>query len=282
MTFGGPSTNGHTLVVAVAWGSNTIIAVTDSAGDAYLKATPPMSGVGALNGETIQIFWAPIQDAGSLPLTVRASSTGASYVQFVALEYSGLDENNPVDGYSGGRSSGSAFIDAGSIVVQHDGEVLVGWVYSTGPVDQGTPGFEIRSRINADLAEDHVETRPGTYWGTALNQSASDAWTMQIVGFTPPIGGKMPDGGVGDGGAGDGGAGAGDGGAGDGGAGDGGAGDGGAGDGGAGEVNDVRHYAVGCGCAGTTGYGIILWLALLSAVAVPYVRTRGSAGPHPP
>jgi len=75
--FSGASTPGDVIVVTLAWGSTSAATVTDSAGNTYLAAAPPTVGIGGLVGEQIQLFWAPVLDAGAAPLTVRATSRGA-------------------------------------------------------------------------------------------------------------------------------------------------------------------------------------------------------------
>lgn len=274
--FTGASTRGDVIVVTLAWGSTNAATVTDSAGNTYVAAAQPTVGIGGLVGEQIQLFWAPVLDAGTAPLTVRATSPSSSYVQFAALEYRGVALSGPVDGVASGRSSGSTAIDAGPIVVTSADQVLVGWIYSTGTVSQGTPGFTVRSRINADLAQDRLATGPGTYIVTGSNAS-SQSWTMQVVGFRSALDAGAPDAGAPDAGGPD--AGAGDAGAvpDAGGSRDSGAGDAGALDGGTNGPQGPGEYVVGCGCRqppGAGGAAALGWLVVWGLAA----RRRATPG----
>ncbi|MBX7101492.1 MAG: hypothetical protein K1X89_27505 [Myxococcaceae bacterium] len=206
-------------------------------------------------------------------------------MQFAALEYRGLAQVSPVDGVASGRSSGSTAIDAGTLTVTASEAVLVGWIYSTGTVSLGTPGFAVRSRINADLAQDRLSTGPGTYTVTGANAS-SQSWTMQVVGFRAG-GGVSTDAGGTDGGALDGGASLDAGAKADAGP-DAGRGpdagnvDAGAGDGGPPGDLHPGEYVVGCGCQapGAGGAAVLGWLAACGAAAWRRAARRRLSAPR--
>ncbi len=174
---------GNLNVVVVGWNDTTrsVQSVTDSKGNAYVRAVGPTALAGAA---TQSIYYAKNiagAAAGANTVTVTFDGT-ANYPDIRVAEYAGLDPVNPFDGGVG--ASGSALTsDSGSFTTTMANELLVGANTVTKHTTSAGSGFTSRvmTSPDGDILEDRIATSTGGYNATAPVSGGS--WVMQIAGF---------------------------------------------------------------------------------------------------
>jgi PKD repeat protein len=183
VTFTGAQTAGNLNVVVVGWADSTAVvnAVTDSRGNVYTRAVGPNSIAGV---QSQSIYYAKnIAAAAANTNTVTVQFNGpAEYPDIRILEYSGLDQVNPVDVTAAGTGSGTTS-STPAVLTTNANDMIFGantvWTHSTGP------GAGFTSRVitfpDGDIAEDRIVTSVGSYNASA--PMTDGAWVMQMVAF---------------------------------------------------------------------------------------------------
>jgi hypothetical protein len=177
--------SGDLNVVVVGWGDTnaTITSVTDSAGNTYHLAVGPT----LLNGLASQsIYYA--QNVLSSPANQNAVrvifSTATTYPDVRIMEYSGVDQANPLDGSANATATGGTTTTSGTVATTNANDLLLAANYVQTSTKGAGTGFAQRllTEPDGDIVEDNVVSTTGSY-----NASASLAnpgwWVMQIVAF---------------------------------------------------------------------------------------------------
>ena len=181
--FAGVQSPGDLNVVVVGWNdsSATVIGVTDKSGNVYSLAVGPtvQSGVASQ-----AIYFAKnivAARAGANIVTVTFSVAAVS-PDIRVLEYSGADQNNPVD-VTAAATGSSATSSSGAVTTTNSNDLLLG--ANLVQTETAGPGTGFTQRIlttpDGDIAEDRMISATGSYSATApLN---SGQWIMQMVAF---------------------------------------------------------------------------------------------------
>lgn len=175
-----PQTAGNLNIVAVGWNDTTsnIVSVTDTHGTNYALAIGPTSGSGIRQS----IYYARNIPDGTNSVTVRFSQA-APTVDVRVLEYSGLDQSNPLDA-TAGAAGVSATSNSGNVQSTSANELIFAAGTTTGSFLSAGDGFSSRiiTYPDADIAQDATASAVGTYNATA-NLAAPVAWVMQVATF---------------------------------------------------------------------------------------------------
>jgi hypothetical protein len=110
-----------------------------------------------------------------------AFDKAVTYADIRVMEYSGLDQTNPLD-VSSSFAGTSSQATSGSATTRFARELIIGAGMTSGVFTSAGTGFTTRIITNpdADIIEDRSVTATGTYSATA-NQSGT--WLMQMVTF---------------------------------------------------------------------------------------------------
>ena len=194
-TFASAQISGNLNVVVVGWNDTNaaVSSVTDSIGNMYTLAVGPTQNPGSAGtfSLTQSVYYAKnIVGAAASTNTVTVRFTVAAiYADIRILEYSGLDQVNPVD-VTAAAIGTDATSNSGAVTTTNANDLIVGanivYTSTSGP---GT-GFANRmiTKPDGDIAEDRVVTTAGSYSATAL-LSRSGPWIMQMVAFKAAVGG---------------------------------------------------------------------------------------------
>ena len=183
--YSGAQTAGNLNVVVVAWNDTTakVSSVTDTAGNVYQLAAAPTQ-TSDDGGLSLSIYYAKnIASSGANTVTVTFSQT-AQYPDIRILEYSGIDQVNPVDVVAGQTQSSGATSDSGVVATTNPTDLLVGAnIVQTFTAAAGATFAErVHSEPDGQIAEDRVVTATGLYSASAVLDSPG-AWVMQMVAF---------------------------------------------------------------------------------------------------
>jgi hypothetical protein len=174
--------------VAVGWNdtSASIVAIGDSAGNAYQTAIPTFRG----NGLSQAIYYAANISAGTNTVTVTFNQP-AVFVDLRVTEYSGLAPGNMFDGGASGTGIGAS-ADSGPLTAGAINDLLFGAGLTAGTFTGAGGGFTLRviTSPDSDIVEDRIAAATGSYSATASLNTAT-AWLMQLASFkaaqpTPP------------------------------------------------------------------------------------------------
>ncbi len=175
-----PQTAGNLNLVAVGWNdtASSVSSVSDSHGTTYSLAIGPTSGGGIRQS----IYYAKNIPGGANSVTVRFNQA-APTVDVRVLEYSGLDQTNPLDATAGGAGV-SAVSNSGNVQTTSANELIFAAGTTVGSFLSAGNGFASRiiTYPDADIAEDATASAVGTYSATA-NLAAPVAWVMQVATF---------------------------------------------------------------------------------------------------
>jgi hypothetical protein len=180
VSYSSRQTAGNLNVVVVGWNdcvaTITPAGVTDSAGNAYTLATFLESG-----SATQAIYYAKnIVSADSNTVTINFTSP-ATEVDLRAVEYSGLDPNNPLD--MAASSSGIGTNTAVTLTTVNGSDVIVGANTVETKTSGAGGGFTSRLLTSGfDIVEDGAVTNVGSYTVNA-GLSSAGYWVMQAVAF---------------------------------------------------------------------------------------------------
>src|SRR5216684_2047439 len=183
VNYTGAQTAGNLNVVVVGWNDSTatVVSVTDSKGNSYALAAPPVVQGGTA---TQAIYYARdifSAAAGANTVTVTFSSA-ARFPDIRIAEYSGIDPASPLD-QSVGAQGNSATSNSGAVTTTSANELLIGanLVQST----TTGPGTGYTSRVlsgDGDILEDQIATTVGSYAATAA-LDRTQLWIMQMASF---------------------------------------------------------------------------------------------------
>jgi chitodextrinase len=171
-------------VVAVGWNDTTtqVVSVTDAMGNAYQSAVGPTALSGAV---TQSIYYAKniaaaAAGANSVKVTFNAA---AQWPDIRILEYSGLDQTNPVD-VTAAATGSSSTSSTPAVTTTNASDLLFAANIVTSFT--GGPGTGWTNRVitnpDGDIAEDRTVSVTGPYASTAP-LSGAGAWVMQMVAF---------------------------------------------------------------------------------------------------
>ena len=181
-TFTGAQSAGNLNVIVVGWNESTgnITSVTDGAGNTYQVAAAAFRGTGFSQA----IYYARnivAAGAGANTVTVRFDKP-VVYADVRILEYSGLDQTNPLD-VSRSAAGSTAQANSGAATTNFATELIVGGGITLGCFGGAGSGFTARiiTVPDCDIAEDRTVTTTGSYAATATQNS--NAWVMQMATF---------------------------------------------------------------------------------------------------
>jgi hypothetical protein len=178
---------GDLNVVVVGWNDAiaTVRSVVDSKGNSYALAVgPTIIRRSAMQAGKQSIYYAKniaSASAGSNTVTVTFSRA-ARYPDIRILEYSGADQNNPVDVTAANSGSGSTS-NSGSATTTNSTDLIFGANYVQ--TYTSAPGAGFTNRLltpDGNIAEDMMVTTTGAY-SAAANLTPSGWWIMQMVAF---------------------------------------------------------------------------------------------------
>ena len=164
----------------------TVSTVQDTAGNVYTRAVGPTILSGSLSQSIYYAKNIVAAVAGANVVTV-IFSTAAVAPDIRILEYSGADQNNPVDVTAANGGTGSSD-SSGSATTTNPTDLIFGanivTTVTTGP---GT-GFTTRllTSPDGDIAEDRMVTTTGSYSATSSGLNPAGAWIMQMTLFPHP------------------------------------------------------------------------------------------------
>jgi hypothetical protein len=198
VTFMSAQTSGNLNVVVVGWNDTTaaVSSVTDSMGNVYTLAVGPTKHPGATGTYSLtqSIYYAKNiveADASTNTVTVRFT-VGAKYADVRILEYSGLDQVNPVDVVAAAIGTSTAS-NSGPATTTNANDLIFGANTVFRANIAAGAGFTLRiiTVPDKDLAEDRVVSTTGSYSASAPLTS-SGPWVMQMVAFRRALTGPPP------------------------------------------------------------------------------------------
>jgi hypothetical protein len=182
VTFTNNQMTGNLNVVVVAWNDNSasVDFVQDSHGNGpggtYALAVGPTAG----NGLQQSIYYAPNIKAGANTVTVIFKAA-ANQPNLRILEYSGLDQNSPVDVTVANAGSGTQ-VDTGFVLTTFAQDMLFAAGTTAGGFNNASGGYTVRIFEGGHLAEDQFVSAAENYNATATLKAASN-WAIQLVAF---------------------------------------------------------------------------------------------------
>ena len=184
VTYTSAQTAGNLNVVVVGWNDTTaaVSSVTDSIGNMYTLAVGPTQVSGQLSQS---IYYARgILAAGASANTVTVRFTvAAMYADIRILEYSGLDQVNPVDVKAAATGS-STTSSSGAATTTNANDLIFGANMVAHTTVGAGAGFTSRMITvpDRDIAEDMVVSAVGSYSASAPINTTGP-WVMQMVAF---------------------------------------------------------------------------------------------------
>jgi hypothetical protein len=112
-SFGSNNAAGNLIVIALDWDNQAVnvLSVTDTKGNVYAAAAPPVNGAGAISQWRDQIFYA--KNIGDGANTVNVEFSGSVHSELYIHEYSGADQTSPLDVTASSIGNGTV-ADSGS------------------------------------------------------------------------------------------------------------------------------------------------------------------------
>jgi len=194
VNYAGAQGSGNLNVVVVGWSDTTaaISSVTDSRGNIYTLAVGPTQRTNQLSQSIYYARGILSSAAGTNTVTVTFT-TPAVYADIRILEYSGVDQLNPVDVTAAATGTNNSSNSGTATTTNANDLIFSANVVATKTRGPGT-GFTNRMITvpDGDIAEDRIVTTVGTYSGIAP-LSGSGPWIMQMVAFKAASGGGTSD-----------------------------------------------------------------------------------------
>jgi hypothetical protein len=189
------NTGGNLILACADWGNSLTVTVSmsDSQGNNYASA------VGPINDATIptraQCFYAKNIKAGPNSVTLTPSASAGNYIDFIILEYAGLDQTNPLDAISSGIGNATP-ADSGSAATNAASELIFGYVQiGTAPGCTAGTGFTVRSGCRYSFgpgAEDKIVNASGSYNATFnINGGAQEFAALMATFRASPASGEV-------------------------------------------------------------------------------------------
>lgn len=194
VNYAGAQGSGNLNVVVVGWNDTNaaVSSVTDSRGNVYTRAIGPTQYNNQLSQSIYYARGILSSAAGANMVTVRFT-TPAVYADIRILEYSGVDQLNPVDVTAAATGTSSSSNSGPATTTNANDLIFSANIVSTSTSGPGG-GFTRRmiTSPDGDIAEDRIVTTVGSYSGSAP-LSSSGSWIMQMVAFKAASGGGTSD-----------------------------------------------------------------------------------------
>jgi hypothetical protein len=176
-------TAGNLNLVVVGWNDSTatVASVTDSVGNAYALAAPPVVQSGIA---TQAIYYAKsILSAAANANTVKVTFTSAAIFPDIRIaEYTGIDTVSPLD-QSVGAQGNSATSNSAAVTTTNANDLLIGANLVQSTTTGPGAGYTSRSITpDGDILEDQIVTATGSYAATAALDKIQP-WIMQMAAF---------------------------------------------------------------------------------------------------
>src|SRR6185437_5453180 len=194
VNYAGAQGSGNLNVVVVGWNDTAaaVSSVTDSRGNIYTRAVGPTQYNSQLSQSIYYARGILSSAAGANAVTVRFT-TPAVYADIRILEYSGVDQLNPVDVTASATGTSSSSNSGPATTTNANDLIVAANIVAT--LTRG-PGAGFTRRMitvpDGDIAEDRIVTTVGSYSGSAPLSSAG-SWIMQMVAFKAASGGGTSD-----------------------------------------------------------------------------------------
>lgn len=194
VNYAGAQGSGNLNVVVVGWNDTTaaVSSVTDSRGNIYTLAIGPTQYNSQLSQSIYYARGILSSEAGANTVTVRFT-TPAVYADIRILEYSGIDQLNPVDVTAAATGTSSSSNSGPATTTNANNLIFAANIVTT--LTSGPGGGFTKRMITSpdgDIAEDRIVTTVGSYSGTAP-LSRAGSWIMQMVAFKAASGGGTSD-----------------------------------------------------------------------------------------
>ena len=209
VTFSAPSAPGNTIVVFVRFGGTTITSVTDNQpggsnayGSVLGRTLWGSAGQGTVD-RYAQVFVAKNITGGStLAVTVHLAGNSTRAIYMTALEYSGVDQVNPVNATAFGTgtagTNGAPLTANLTTTVSNAKLVATAWDSNESYTSTGNgSGYTTESSaaipsINggsgwANLTEDRTAAAAGTWNATASSSPGVIDWAIQLIALAPAV-----------------------------------------------------------------------------------------------
>jgi hypothetical protein len=191
--FASAQTTGNLNVVVVGWSDTTaaVSSVTDSTGNVYTLAVGPTANP---NTVTQSIYYARniVGAAGNANMVTVRFTVAAPFADIRILEYTGIDQANPVDVVASAIGTTTAST-SGAATTTHANDLIFG--ANTVSTTTAGAGAGFTSRVitspDGDIAEDEVVSAVGSYSASAPLASTGP-WVMQMVAFRGALAGPGP------------------------------------------------------------------------------------------
>jgi hypothetical protein len=158
--------------------SASFASITDSQGNTFVQIGSQLTSPG---GARSRLYYAPNIKGGADTVTIQLSNS-SSFIEVYAVEYSGADPSNPIDGQAGAAgASNSVSSGATSTTVAND--LIFAYCVGDSSCTAGS-GFATRSNFHNNLVEDVPAGNPGSYSASA---NADGGWTIQMVAIKPLV-----------------------------------------------------------------------------------------------
>jgi large repetitive protein len=203
LNFASLSNAGDAIVVFLRFGGTTVSSITDSQSNTYTPAVGPINWGTAGGGATdryAEVFVAKNIVGGALNLTVNLTGSSTHGFYAVAVDYSGVDLNNPVNASASGVGTvsvnGSPKTANMNTSAVNTKLVATSWDSNDSYTSTGN-GSGYTTNIAAgvtsvsggggwgNLTEDETASAAGIWNATASNLPAVVDWAIQVVALTP-------------------------------------------------------------------------------------------------
>jgi hypothetical protein len=177
VAFHAPTVAGNTIVVYVIWNNAGNVRVADSRGNTFANIGAPVNWG---SGYRAQVFYAPINTAGSDTINATFQTPITSFGVIYAHEYAGISRIDPVD-VTTSASGSSTSLDSGSATTTSANDLIFGIGVSDNTVTAAGSGFASRDLAYGNITEDRVAGSIGSYAAKATHSGR--VWGMQMVAF---------------------------------------------------------------------------------------------------
>lgn len=182
-------TAGNMNVVIISWNdaSRSLVSVSDDAGNTYAVAAPTATYTSAGVSLRQAIYYAKNIAAHAAGNTVHVTWDGTpSAPRIYALEFSGLDQSDPLDVYASGSGTvaGATPVATGTAATGTPVELLVGAGLTTYQYQAAGANYNLAADLTSgSLVEYASTTATGTYVANATTDSHAQNWLLQLATF---------------------------------------------------------------------------------------------------
>jgi hypothetical protein len=169
--FANSSTAGDLIVCFVDYknaGGAVVTSVTDSSGNAFVRALGPTPNVGQSAGRQSEAWYAE-NTAGSAGLSLTAALSSATDAILVCEEFAGVAASQSLDGVVASTNltppGGTALV--GPVATTASDDLLVSAVWHTQTAPTPGPGFTLISNFSDDIYMYGLGSAPGNYIASA-------------------------------------------------------------------------------------------------------------------